>query len=230
MIPRKIHYCWFGKSAYPLLVEKCLANWKKKLPDYEYKLWDESNSPMSEPVIQSAYKKKNYAFVSDFVRLHAVHSEGGIYLDSDIEIVRDFDPLLSEKCFLGFSQRNFVNNAVMGGEKGFALLLEMMDFMKKMYLEGEEQLTSPRVTTAVLREHGLKDYGDQIIANARLLPREAFYPYNPYDPERPLNNFFFEDVKENTFTVHHYMASWNKTNKLKLILNKIKNTNVFKKN
>lgn len=214
MIPKVIHYCWFGKNTHPPLVQKCLANWKKMLPDYELRLWDESNSPMSEKVVKDALKKKNFAFVSDFVRLFALYQDGGIYLDTDVEIIRSFDKLREEECFVGFSQKKYATNAVMGAMPKHFYMMDMMNFMRERAHSRQSHLTSPRVTTAVLQEYGLVNYGEQTIKGIKIMPVEAFYPYNPFDPDRPLNHFFYEDIKENTYSVHHYMASWNKATRL----------------
>ncbi|WP_425392306.1 glycosyltransferase family 32 protein [Ekhidna sp.] len=222
MIPKIIHYCWFGKNEQPPLVKKCIANWRKTLPDYQIKLWDETNSPMDIPCVKYAYKKKHWAFVSDYVRIYAVFHEGGIYLDTDTEVIRDFSPLLNNHCFVGFSQKRYVTNAVLGGEKGFHFLKDMLSFMDQMHSDKKSQLTSPKVTTAVLKKYGLNSYGEQLINGVKILPTEAFYPYNPFDPDRPLNNFFYEDVKPETYSVHHYMASWNKQTWIQKIINYIK--------
>lgn len=222
MIPKVIHYCWFGNKPYPELTKRCIENWKRILPDYEFVLWDERNSPMKEPVVQQAYSSKNWAFVSDYVRLHALKENGGIYLDTDVELIKNFETLLSQKCFMGFSQREYVNNAVMGGIQGFHFFDDALQFMKKEHKDGKEQLTSPRVVTSVLRTYGLKDYGEQTVSEVHILPKEAFYPYNPFDPETPGATFFYEDVKPNTFAVHHYMASWNKPGIKQTVIKKIK--------
>lgn len=222
MIPKKLHYCWFGHKPYPALVEKCMDSWKRYLSDYEWIIWNESNSPMDIPVVKAAYKDKNWAFVSDYVRVFALKKHGGVYLDTDVEVIKDFDPLLKHQCFLGFSQRDYVNNAVMGGVAEHIFFNDILSHMNDLHTQGSNQPTSPRVVTAVLKKYGLQKYGAQELMDVNLLPQEAFYPYNPFDPNRPLNNFFYSDVKADTFAVHHYMASWNRQGLLRKLMNRIR--------
>ena len=102
MIPKTIHYCWFGGNPYPPLVEQCIDSWKGQLPDYQIKRWDESNSPIDNcRFAKHAFKIKRWAFVADYVRLYALYHEGGIYLDTDMFVLKSFDPLLQHDCFLG---------------------------------------------------------------------------------------------------------------------------------
>ena len=100
MIPKTIHYCWFGKSEMPELAKKCIASWHKYMPEYEYKLWNEDNFDVySVPYTKEAYDVKKYAFVSDYVRLYALNKEGGIYLDVDFEVFKSFEDLLHWDAF-----------------------------------------------------------------------------------------------------------------------------------
>lgn len=224
MIPKKIHYCWFGGTEYPLLVKKCMETWDKFFPDFEFKLWNESNySIEGNPVIKKAYLNKNWAFVSDYVRLDVLYREGGIYLDTDVEVINSFSSLLEENCFIGYSQKRFVNNAVMGGVAGHYFFKEAMEFMIELFVKDKMQITSPRVSTKILEKHGLKEYGEQRVKDIKVLPKESFFPYNPYDPERPLNQLLYRDIKSNTYSIHHYLASWNKRPLLKEIIYQLKN-------
>ena len=103
MIPKTIHYCWFGQSEMPELAQKCIASWHKYMPEYEYKLWNEDNFDVySVPYTKEAYDCKKYAFVSDYVRLYALDKEGGIYLDVDFEVFKSFEDLLHWGAFAGF--------------------------------------------------------------------------------------------------------------------------------
>lgn len=103
MIPRIIHYCWFGRGPMPELALKCIESWHKYLPDYEYKLWNEDNFDInSNQFVSEAYEAKKYAFVSDYVRLFAVYNEGGIYMDTDVEVLKSYDNLLHLSGFIGF--------------------------------------------------------------------------------------------------------------------------------
>ena len=106
MIPKIIHYCWFGKGAMPELVERCTASWHTHMPDWEFKAWNEDNFDINTAprYVQEAYAAKKYAFVSDYVRLWALEREGGVYLDTDVEVLRSFEPLLSDIAFVGLEE------------------------------------------------------------------------------------------------------------------------------
>jgi mannosyltransferase OCH1-like enzyme len=206
MIPKKIHYCWFGNGAKNDLIEKCMGSWQELIPDYQIKEWNETNSPMDLPYVQEAYKKKLWSKVSNIVRLYAIYNEGGIYLDTDIEVIKNLDALLNNNCFLGFQLKvkhsEWVNNAVIGSipmhpfiKKCMDLNLELFEKMKKFYI-------SPEVTTKVLEEMGLRKYGIQMIGGVRLYPVEYFYPYPWWGKFHP------SCVKEDTYCIHHWQVSW----------------------
>ena len=127
-IPKTIHYCWFGGKPLPADVEKCIRTWKKMCPDYEIKRWDESNVPIEEfPFAKAAYDAKAWAFVSDFVRLKVIYEHGGIYLDTDVEVVKSLDPMLKYSCFLARQQSGEVNTGLgFGAEKGNSVIQAML--------------------------------------------------------------------------------------------------------
>ena len=102
MIPRIIHYCWFGRGQMPEMALKCIESWHKHMPDYRYKLWNEDNFDInSVPYVKEAYEARKFAFVTDYVRLYALYHEGGIYMDTDVEVLKPYDDLLNLKGFTG---------------------------------------------------------------------------------------------------------------------------------
>ena len=106
MIPKKIHYCWFGKNPLPADVKKCIESWKKYCPDYEIIEWNESNFDITQnPFMKAAYENKAWAFVSDYARLKVVYDNGGIYLDTDVELLKSLDSLLENPCYLAIQQK-----------------------------------------------------------------------------------------------------------------------------
>ena len=108
-IPKIIHYCWFGRNPLPPLAEKCIASWKQYLPDYEIKEWNEDNFDVCmNPYIEEAYHLKKYAFVSDFARFDILYEHGGLYFDTDVEVIKSFDGLLDHNAFFGFENDDFV--------------------------------------------------------------------------------------------------------------------------
>ena len=101
MIPKIIHYCWFGPNKLNNTAINCIKSWKKNLPDYQIKLWNEKNVNLDIPFVNKAYAANKYAFVSDYIRLWAIYNEGGIYLDTDMLVLKSLDPFLNYSCFLG---------------------------------------------------------------------------------------------------------------------------------
>ena len=103
MIPKIIHFCWYGKGEYNETIKKCIASWEEKLPDYTIKRWDETNTPFDKlPFLRLLYKQKKWSFITDYIRLYAIYKEGGVYMDTDIEILKRFDELHKEEAFTGF--------------------------------------------------------------------------------------------------------------------------------
>ena len=130
MIPRIIHYCWFGNGAMPELVERCIASWHTHMPDWEYRLWSEENFDINKAprYVQEAYAAKKYAFVSDYVRLWALEREGGLYMDVDFEVYRSFENLMGYEAFAGYegSKRNPVMMGVLAAEAHHPWIQDMM--------------------------------------------------------------------------------------------------------
>jgi mannosyltransferase OCH1-like enzyme/glycosyltransferase involved in cell wall biosynthesis len=212
LIPRKIHCCWFGGNPKDSLVQKCQQSWQTVMPDYEIKEWTEENSPMDVPYVQQAYSHRLWNMVSDYVRLHALYVEGGIYLDTDVEAVRRFDALLHNDCFLGFQRkdkaRHWVNNAVMGATAKHpftkACLEQTVKGMERTlqgHIGDSKSYISPQIITEVLLEMGLKAYGMQALGNVRLCPTHYFYPFRWDESFRP------KCVTESTYCIHHWQQS-----------------------
>lgn len=145
MIPKTIHYCWFGKGKYPPLVKKCIRSWKKNLPDYTLCLWNEDNFDIERiPYMKKCYEMRKWAFISDYVRLHAIYNKGGIYLDTDVVALKSFDSLLYCNAFWGLeavTEENYVfpESGVFGAVKGFHVIGEIMDYYHQL---DENHITS----------------------------------------------------------------------------------------
>ncbi len=223
MIPKIIHYCWFGGKEIPAEYQKYINNWKQLMPDYTFKLWNELNSPLHLPYLISAQKAKRWANMSNFVRLHAIYEEGGIYLDTDVEVIKRFDPLLNNKCFLGFEEGSkkgdglFVNNAVFGAIPKNEFIRECKNHLLTNYTGTESpHRSSPVLITQLLRKRGLVRNGAQKLEEIQIYTEEYFYPYHWKSKFTP------ECIKKNTFTVHHWSKSWN-PKKSKSFFLKLKN-------
>lgn len=155
-IPKTIHYCWFGKNDLPPLVKKCIKSWHKYLPDYEFKLWDEQSFDItSNKWCQEAYKQKKYAFVADYVRLKVLYEQGGIYLDTDIQLYKSLNPFLSNEAFMGFERDEILSMGVMGFKKNNKIIKELLDYYNQEFdLNIVNKLESnANITTQFLSEN-----------------------------------------------------------------------------
>jgi mannosyltransferase OCH1-like enzyme len=200
-IPKKIHYCWFGGKDLPELAKACIRSWQEHLPDYEIVRWDESNCPNNK-FVDHHLNDKNWAFVPDFVRLHALYNHGGIYLDTDIEVIKSFDDLLEQNAFLGYEAKDRINNAVVGSRKGNLFFKDCMDYIMQRHLENEPYEISPVVTTTVAR-NGSYDL--------TIYDEEYFYPYNPFDSNRKIQTLMLQMITSSTYAIHHWAKSWDHT-------------------
>jgi len=181
------------------------------MPDYKIMLWNEANSPMHLPYLQAALKYKKWANLSNFVRIYALYHYGGIYMDTDMEVLQSLEPFRKYGSFLGLELGEkdpkdiVVNNAIFGAEKGHPFIKKCMDFYLK-YFDGRDSAldSSPYLVTRLLKEEGMHEYGRQNIGGVELFPKEYFYPYH-------ITEKFHKDcVKANTYTIHHWGYSWGK--------------------
>ncbi len=198
-IPHLIHYFWFGNSPKPDLVKKCIESWRTFCPDFEIKEWNESNYDVnSHPFMKKAYEEKKWAFVTDYARLDILYKYGGIYLDTDVEILKDFSPLCMHKAYMGFERDDVVGDgAGMGFSPGMPILKEMM----ACYDNLDDYIESPKLRTQILIRHGLKQDGKkQCISEVVVYPVDFFCP----------KSFSTGKLKitENTYSIHHFKGSW----------------------
>ena len=209
MIPKTIHYCWFGRNPKPELAQKCFASWKKYCPDYEIIEWNEDNYDIkSSPLfVRQAYEAKKWAFVTDYVRLQVVYDLGGIYLDTDVEVIKPLDDLLRYNAFFGTQNGIVINTGLgFGAVSGTPILQELMDTYQSISFIKEDgsydTTTCPERDTQVFLKHGLKtDNSFQILpGNIIRLPVEYLSPKDYMTGELK--------ITENTFTIHHFAESW----------------------
>jgi hypothetical protein len=156
MIPKTIHYVWVGGKPLTPLAERCLASWKKHLPDYEIKRWDETNSPMSHPYVQAMYAKQKWAFVSDYIRFWVLEKEGGIYLDTDTEVLKSFNDLLDNQVFFGKSKDGVTAAGVIGAVPHHSCVKAILQVYENDS-EFNTERTSPRTVSKVLEENNYPD-------------------------------------------------------------------------
>ncbi|MBS5999921.1 MAG: glycosyl transferase [Haemophilus haemolyticus] len=203
MIPKKIHYCWFGNNPLPESVQRCIKSWSQYCPDYEIIEWNEGNYNVNKiPFIDKAYKEKKYAFVSDYARLDIIYNEGGIYLDTDVEIINNIDSLLKHNCFLGFEFAGEVNTGIgFGAIQNHQFIYENMQYYHNTEFDMNNIITCVNVTSSLLLEKGLQAIDEsQVIDDIYIYSTEYFCPLNYKTNE--LN------ITTNTYSIHHYDATW----------------------
>lgn len=211
MIPKIIHYCWISENVndkLPEKVQECINTWKQYLPDYEIKRWNQYNFDISNSIYaKQALDCKKYAFVSDYIRLSVLYRYGGIYLDTDMKVLRSFDELLNNKAFIGFENKYSIAAGIIGAEKKhdyIKLLLDMYEDRKKVFIKNDKSLDmtpNPVIITNLLLKKGIKlknvlQKNDSIT----VYPKEYFYPYE--------NNTGELNLTLNSYAIHLYNGSW----------------------
>ncbi len=225
MIPKIIHYCWFGNGEKPSVVKKCIESWSDKLSDYEIIEWNESNFDINcNEYVRQAYEAKKFAFVSDYARVYALYNYGGIYLDTDVEVFKSFDDLLENDSFWGYEQENYIATSTIGSKKGNELIKDFLESYKdKKFIKEDgsyDDLTNVAIITNILEGYGLRRDGEyqEIKGIATFYPQTYFSPYD-YINCRKL-------ITENSYCMHHFYKSWlplgvKIKGKIKLLLSKI---------
>ena len=211
MIPRKIHYCWFGGNELPARDQYCIESWKKMCPDYEIIRWDESNYDITKcAYMKEAYDAKRLGFVPDYARLDIIYEHGGFYLDTDVELIRSLDDLLPLEGFAGFEASDQKDKCIalglgFGAAKGNPIIRAMRDdYDDKHFIKPDgtpNLVAAPSYSTAVLKKLGLVDNGqEQEIDGFKFFPEEYFCPKSCVTDET--------NITRNTYSIHHYNASW----------------------
>lgn len=207
MIPKIIHYCWFGRGEKPELAKKCIASWRKSCPDFEIREWNEGNCDyLSIPFMAEAYAAKKYAFVSDVMRLIVLEQYGGVYFDTDVEVLRDISPLLDDEGFIGFENDQFVNSGqVMAAKAHHPVIQAMTEEYKKLHFTNADGTATPvgcpRLNTDVMERFGLIRNGrEQVVAGIHVYSADYFNPVDSTTGKLTKT--------ENTYSIHWYSMSW----------------------
>lgn len=208
LIPKTIHYCWFGKKKLPKSIKKNIISWKKYCPDFQIKEWNETNFDIeSNSFVVQAYNKKAWAFVSDFARLDIIYKYGGIYLDTDVEIIRNIDDLLINNAFVGLQRDGLLCNTGLGfgAESGNEVIKRMRDSYLNLHFSDPKSLACPYLNDPVIRSLGYTNSETPI-----KLQSITVYPPEFFDPLAP--GFVDDLISKSTYTIHHYDASWQSYN------------------
>ena len=203
-----IHYCWFGGSEKPPIVKKCIDSWKEYFPDFEIMEWNEQNFDIhNNRYVEEAYQSKKYAFVSDVARFYALEKFGGLYFDTDVEVIKDFAPLLDQEAFAGFETDEYINPGLVlwVKEKNNRLMKEMLNYYEGLsFIREDGSFNTTTICiyfTEILKQYGLIGNGKmQRCGNITIYPKEYFCPFN--DQTGVLNK------TENTYAIHWYSKTW----------------------
>lgn len=210
MIPKIIHYCWLSSEPMPYNIQKCIKTWEKFLPDYEIKKWDFSKfDKNSSNWVREAFESKKYAFAADYLRCYALFNEGGIYLDSDVELLKPFDELLDLQYFIGEENEGRIEAAVIGATKGQQIFKEMLNYydQRKFNNNGIFDL---RPLPAILEEKINQLYTPAFISSKSEISNDnsRFYIF-PFDYFSPKSHKSGKIKATNrTYCIHHFSGSW----------------------
>jgi mannosyltransferase OCH1-like enzyme len=206
MIPKIIHYCWFGGNPLPELTLKCIESWKKYCPDYKIIEWNERNFNVNTiNYTTKAYEAKKYAFVADYARFEILYQYGGIYLDTDVEIVKPIDDLLQQSIFLGREEIDRVNpGLIVGCEAQDKFVGDLINIYKELQFLNDD---TKKLKTIV-------DYTTEMLISRGWIPEAdvqnidgiVVYPVEYFCPKSYKTGVI--SIRENTYTIHHFDGSW----------------------
>jgi hypothetical protein len=212
MIPKKIHYCWLSNDPMPEKLLKCVESWKKYLPDYELIKWDLQRFPLSKNVwVKEAFENKKYAFAADYIRLYALATEGGIYLDSDVEVLKSFDDLLKYPYFIcKENSPKGIEAAIIGAEKETPWVLDCLSYYDGKHFIDKDGNAQTDVLPSILKKCILEKHQMKFIDSPShfvedknvvcVLPMDYFSPKN-YVTKKIC-------ITENTYSIHHFAGTW----------------------
>ncbi|TWI83675.1 alpha 1,4-glycosyltransferase [Lacibacter cauensis] len=215
MIPKIIHYCWFGDTPLNDEYKEYINEWRRFNPDFKIKEWNNNNIPSYIPYLETSINKKNWANASNYIRLYALRTEGGIYMDTDMKILGPLDILLNYHCFLGFESGNFgnedywVNNAIVGAIPNHEFIKDCEKTLLEKF-DGTEKanLSAPHLVTEILKQkYSLAKYGEQLLADIMLFEKEVFYPL-PYEKAYLRKNSSEWELTSKTIAIHMWGRSW----------------------
>lgn len=206
-IPKIIHYCWFGPNNVPDKIQENIKTWKIECPDYEVKEWNEKTFDVHlNKYTENAYNNKEWAFLSDYVRLWVINKYGGIYLDTDVQIIKNLDFFLKHDMFTGLeSSDSIATGLILGAKKNNSNIRNLLSIYENIGMKNDgspfKRITNVKITTDYFKKMGFK-YSNklQIISNCYIYPTTYFCPQLPGTKKVKLTS--------NTYTIHYYSGSW----------------------
>lgn len=203
MIPKKIHYCWFGRGEKPKLAQKCIASWRTYMPDYEIIEWNEDNFDVNyNAYTKMCYEEKKYAFLTDYLRLVIIEEQGGIYFDTDVEAVRSFDDLLENSAFAGFENDTHIATGLGFGAEPHNPVIQQMLKEYDQLLDGQHGVIGcPILNTEAMLKFGLMLNGEK-----QNLGQIVAYPEDYFNPMNSATGVITRTP--NTHSIHRYSMSW----------------------
>ncbi len=207
MIPKIVHYCWFGRGEKPQQALDCIASWHNHLPDYQFVEWNEDNFDInSNRYVREAYENRKFAFVTDYVRLYAIYTQGGVYMDTDVEVVASFDPFLHHHAFGGFETEGSLLTGMMAAERGSVWAKELLDqYDDRVFVQPDgsfDMTTNATKVTEYMLEHGLvlnnetQDFTDLC----------TIYSMDYFCAKDHRTGVIH--ISANTVCIHHYAGLW----------------------
>lgn len=215
MIPKIIHLCWLSGDSYPPKIAKCLKSWKKFLPDYEVILWDTNRFDLESSLwVKQAFENKKYAFAADYIRFYALYHMGGIYLDSDVEVIKSFNDLLDLPYFIGAEKAGTPEAAVIGAEKECDWIKQCLDYYDSRSFVKEDGSFDIRKLPEIMNEQILKLKAVRVLSiaeskkirtldftNEVLVFNDAYFSPKVFDSREV-------ELTPYTYAIHHYQNSW----------------------
>ena len=207
-IPKLIHYCWLSEEAFPELIQTCIKSWEKVLPDYEFVLWDKKKFDLSTSTwVKQAYDNKKYAFAADYIRIYSLFHFGGIYLDTDVEVLKNFDSFLYHDAFMGFESKTDIEAAVIGSMPHHPWLKDILDYYEKRSFIKDDGTYDTKILPVIISIISREKYGFEPNGRYQILKNNIhIYPKDFFSPKDIRTLEIHKSI--NSVTIHHFNAGW----------------------
>lgn len=213
MIPKIIHYCWMSGEPYPIKIQKCIESWKRVLPDYEIWLWDTERFDITKSVwVEEAFKARKYAFCADYLRLYALYHYGGLYLDSDVEVVKSYNDLLHLPYFIGLESKRYFEAATIGAEPYNAFIGDILKHYENRHFISQDGEMDMVVMPEVMMKVAEGLYEIKVIKSMEefdLSPKIInVFEYDWFSPIDSTGKRYVLRRTEHTYSIHHFASAW----------------------